>query len=262
MDTFFISHGAPSMSIDETVPARHFLKSWREKVLPEKPKAILVVSAHWETSNPSVNVIDGPNSTIYDFYGFPKPMYQLKYPAPGAPALANRVVDLLKGAGLGPVKQDKARGLDHGAWVPLMFMYPDSDIPVCQLSVVARKDATYHYEMGRALGPLRDEGVLIMGSGSATHNLGAIGPDGGPIPSWASGFDTWLTEALLDGRYEDVKRYEEKAPYAKKAHPYPEHFHPLHVALGAAGDDAKAELIHHSWTNQSLSYSSYRFNKA
>ncbi|KAK1275787.1 4,5-DOPA dioxygenase extradiol-like protein [Acorus gramineus] len=259
MDTFFISHGSPSLSIDEGVPARDFLKSWTEKVLRERPTAILVISGHWEASCPSVNVINGRNSTIYDFYGFPKAMYKLKYPAPGAPALAKRVAELLKGAGVGPVKEDKARGLDHGAWVPLMLMYPDSDIPVCQLSVLAHRDAAYHYEMGRALAPLREEGVLIVGSGSATHNLMAIGRDGGAISSWALGFDTWLKEALLDGRYEDVKQFEEKAPNAKMAHPHPDHFHPLHVALGAAGAGAKAELIHHSWTHQTMSYASYRF---
>ncbi|XP_062207651.1 extradiol ring-cleavage dioxygenase-like [Phragmites australis] len=261
MDTFFLSHGSPTLPIDDKIPARHFFKSW----LPERvagdqpPRAILVVSGHWETATPAVNVIRGSNDTIHDFYGFPKPMYQLKYPAPGAPNLAIRTKELLEQAGFGPVKEDHSRGLDHGAWVPLMLMYPDANIPVCQLSVQTDRDGTYHYNLGRALAPLREDGVLILGSGSATHNLRKMGPFDSPVPQWAAEFDTWLKDSLLNGRHEDVKLYEEKAPYGKVAHPWPDHFYPLHVALGAAGDSARAELIHHSWTNATISYASYRF---
>lgn len=265
MDTFFISHGSPTLSIDESMAARQFLQSWQAKVFQPVPKAILVVSAHWETAEPAVNAVDGPSDTIYDFYGFPKPMYQLKYPAPGAPHLAKRVKELLQQGGFGHVKEDKTRGLDHGAWVPLMLMYPEANIPVCQLSVQTQQDARHHYNMGKALASLREEGVLIFGSGSATHNLRMISRGEGNssnAPKWALDFDTWLTESLLNGRYEDVMQYEEKAPCAKIAHPWPEHFYPLHVALGAAGGKVKAELIHHSWTNSSLSYSSYRFAAA
>ncbi|OAY67175.1 extradiol ring-cleavage dioxygenase isoform X1 [Ananas comosus] len=265
MDTFFVSHGSPTLSIDERLAARHFLKSWRAKVLSAPPRAILVVSAHWDTAEPAVNAIDGPSDTIYDFYGFPKPMYQIKYPAPGAPDLARRVKELLKEAGFGRVKEDKSRGLDHGAWVPLMLMYPEANIPVCQLSVQSDRDATYHYNMGKALAPLRDDGVLIFGSGSATHNLRLIDRNDGPSPpppTWASDFDNWLKDALLSGRYEEVNHFEEKAPCAKIAHPWPDHFYPLHVALGAAGEKPKAELIHHSWSNGSLSYASYQFTSA
>lgn len=259
MDTFFISHGAPTLAIDESIAARHFLKSWTAKVFSETPKAILVVSGHWETTEPTVNAVTGPSDTIYDFYGFPKPMYQLKYPAPGAPDLAKRVKELLNTAGFSRVKEDKSRGLDHGAWVPLMLMYPEANIPVCQLSLQPQKDGTHHYNIGRALAPLREEGVLIIGSGNATHNLREMGPDGSPAPGWALEFDNWLKESLLNGRHEDVCQYEKKAPYGKKAHPWPEHFYPLHVALGAAGETAEAELIHHSWGNSSVSYASYRF---
>ncbi|CAL4953423.1 unnamed protein product [Urochloa decumbens] len=261
MDTFFLSHGSPTLSIDESIPARHFFKSW----LPARvagdspPRAILVVSGHWETATPAVNVIRGSNDTIHDFYGFPKPMYQLKYPAPGAPDLAQRTKELLQQAGFGPVKEDHSRGLDHGAWVPLMLMYPDANIPVCQLSVQTDRDGTYHYNLGKALAPLREEGVLILGSGSATHNLRKMGPPDAPVPQWAAEFDAWLKDALLNGRYEDVNWYEEKAPHGKVAHPWPDHFYPLHVALGAAGESAKAEQIHQSWTNATLSYASYRF---
>ncbi|CAN6458433.1 unnamed protein product [Victoria cruziana] len=184
---------------------------------------------------------------------------QLKYPAPGAPELARRVKELLQGAGFKKVKEDKSRGLDHGTWVPLMLMYPNADIPVCQLSIQLHKDAGYHYNMGKALSPLREEGVLVMGSGSATHNLRTMMPDGTPPSKWAIDFDTWLKDSLLNGRYEDVNDYLNKAPYAKMAHPWPDHFYPLHVAMGAAGEEAKAELLHHSWTNGSMSYASYRF---
>jgi 4,5-DOPA dioxygenase extradiol len=175
--------------------------------------------------------------------------------------LALRTKALIEEAGFGPVKEDHSRGLDHGAWVPLMLMYPDANIPVCQLSVQTDRDGTYHYNLGRALAPLREDGVLILGSGSAVHNLRKMGPSGSPVPQWAAEFDTWLKDSLLSGRHEDVNRYEEKAPYGKVAHPLPDHFYPLHVALGAAGEGCKAELIHHSWTNASISYASYRFTE-
>lgn len=259
--TFYISHGSPTLSIDDSLPARHFLKSFRQKVLSDKPKAILIISAHWETSEPEVNAVSGPSDTIYDFYGFPDSMYRLKYPAPGAPDLANRVRHLLLGSGFGSVHVDKKRGLDHGAWVPLMLMYPEADIPVCQLSVQTHENGAHHYRLGQALAPLKDDGVLIIGSGSATHNLRKLDRSGGggSVTPWAHEFDSWLKEALVEGRYEDVNDYEKKAPHARLAHPRPEHFYPLHVAMGAAGVNTKGELIHHSWSYGALSYASYRF---
>ncbi|KAK9068730.1 hypothetical protein SSX86_012845 [Deinandra increscens subsp. villosa] len=258
-DTFYISHGSPTLSIDKSLPARPFLQSFQEKVYPTRPSSILVISAHWETTFPTVNAVsDGPSDTIYDFYGFPKSMYQLKYPAPGAPKLAKRVKALLMSSGFKRVDEDKKRGLDHGAWVPLMLMYPDADIPVCQLSIQTNRDATYHYNMGKALAPLKEEGVLIVGSGAATHNLRMI-RDTTSVEPWAREFDAWLEEALIDGRYEDVNNYKEKAPHATVAHPWPDHFYPLHVAMGAGGADSKAELIHRSWSLSSLSYASYKF---
>ncbi|KAK2977695.1 hypothetical protein RJ640_026834, partial [Escallonia rubra] len=263
-ETFFISHGSPTLSIDETLPARHFLQSFREKVFSQRPSSILIISGHWETAHPTVNALSATTlDTIHDFYGFPKPMYKLKYPAPGAPQLAMRVKEALVSSGFKRVDEDKKRGLDHGAWVPLMLMYPEADIPVCQLSIQTDRDATYHYNLGKALAPLKDDGVLIIGSGSATHNLRALRrSNDGCIASWALEFDTWLKESLLNGRYEDVNQYEEKAPNGKVAHPWPDHFYPLHVAMGAAGENAKAELIHHSWSLNALSYASYKFTTA
>ncbi|KAG8371360.1 hypothetical protein BUALT_Bualt13G0079600 [Buddleja alternifolia] len=261
-DTFYISHGSPTLSIDDSLPARHFLQSFQQNVFPQKPKAILIISGHWETSDPTVNAAVGPSDTIHDFYGFPEPMYRLKYPAPGAPELANRVKHLLTESGFKRVNVDKKRGLDHGAWVPLMLMYPDADIPVCQLSVQTHRDATHHFNMGRALAALKDDGVLIIGSGAATHNLRMINRDGGDaVAPWAYEFDNWIKEAVEEGRYEDVNEYEAKAPYARVAHPRPDHFYPLHVAMGAAGENTKGELVHHSWSYGTLSYASYRFGE-
>ncbi|CAK7338227.1 unnamed protein product [Dovyalis caffra] len=258
METFFISHGDPTLAIYETVPARQFFESWQQSVYKQKPSSILVISAHWETKEPTVNVVDR-NDTIHDFTDFPKPLYQIKYAAPGAPKLAKRVKELLMASGIEQVDEDEKRGLDHGAWVPLMFMYPEADIPVCQLSIQSDRDGTHHYNMGKALAPLREEGVLILGSGSSVHNLDSRLPNGSSAPSWALQFDDWLKDALIERRYEDVNLYESKAPNPKMAHPSPDHFYPLHVAMGAAGDDAKAKLVHTSWTHGTLSYASYQF---
>ncbi|XP_068647719.1 4,5-DOPA dioxygenase extradiol-like [Aristolochia californica] len=261
MDTFFIGHGAPTVAIDASLPVRPFLQQWQENILATKPRGILIISAHWETAEPTVTVVDR-NDTINVFQMFPEPMPQLRYPAPGSPELANQVKELLIKGGFEQVKEEKCRGLDHGAWVPLILMYPNADVPVVELSIQTDKDGTHHYNMGRALAPLRDQGILIIGSGNATHNLQVLGSDNEPVFPWALAFDTWLKEALLDGRHADVNHYNVKAPFPNMAHPSPEHFYPLHVALGAAGVKAKAELIHHSWSLASLSYASYRFAAA
>uniref|UniRef100_A0A0C9QLF7 TSA: Wollemia nobilis Ref_Wollemi_Transcript_28368_1092 transcribed RNA sequence n=1 Tax=Wollemia nobilis TaxID=56998 RepID=A0A0C9QLF7_9CONI len=258
-NTYFISHGSPFIVVED-IPAANFLRNW-SKIEPKKPKAILIISAHWETSEPTVNVVTR-NSTIYDFYGFPTQLYQMSYDAPGAPELGKRVKELLMKAGFKTVLEDPRRGLDHGAWMPLSLMYPDAGIPVCQLSVQTHKNGAHHYMMGRALAPLRAEGVLIIGSGSATHNLMTLRDPSALPPARAKAFDGWLTEALINGRYDEVNNFEEKAPYARQAHPEPDHFYPLHVALGAAGEGATAELMHTSWSLDSLSYSSYVFNSA
>ncbi|KNA05514.1 hypothetical protein SOVF_189620 [Spinacia oleracea] len=258
-ETFFISHGTPMMAIDESKPSRKFLESWREKIYSKKPKAILVISAHWETDSPSVNSVD-VNDTVYDFGGFPARLYQFKYPAPGFPDLAKRVQELLTASGFQSVHTDKKRGLDHGAWVPLMLMYPEADIPVCQLSVQSHLDGKHHFNLGRALAPLKDEGVLIIGSGSATHPSNGTPHCNDGVAPWAADFDLWLETALTSGRYEEVNKCERKAPNWKLAHPWPEHFYPLHVAMGAAGENSKAELIHNSWDHGTMSYGSYKFS--
>nr|QED21470.1 DODAa1 [Stegnosperma halimifolium] len=254
-ETYFISHGSPEM------PSSDFLEGWEEKLCLKRPKSILVIGAHWVTDEPTVNsLLDSSLDITIDPSTNTK---QVKYPAKGAPELAKRVQELLTKSGL--VKQvnvDEKRGLDQSAWDPLFFMYPMANVPVCQLSVQAHLDGAYHYNIGRALSPLLEEGVLIIGSGSATHNMDALTTTTsghGQLHSWAKDFDTWLEEALTSGRFEDVNNYEKKAPNAKMAHPTPEHFYPLHVAIGAAGEHAKAELFHRNWSKGIFSNASYKF---
>uniref|UniRef100_A0A803L516 stizolobate synthase n=2 Tax=Chenopodium quinoa TaxID=63459 RepID=A0A803L516_CHEQI len=260
--TFYISHGPPTLLLYGARYLKQFLKSWREIIFDQNPKSILIISGHWKTNEPTVNSVDLCD-TIYDFGGFSAPldMYKFKYPTPGAPDLAERVQELLTTSGIKNVNIDKKRGLDHGAWVPLKLMYPEANIPICQLSIQMTKNATYHYNMGRALAPLKEEGVLIIGPGSATHNLRDFEWDAKDqeVAPWAGKFDKWLEEALLSGSHEDVNNYLEKEPNARKAHPIPDHFYPLHVALGAAGETTKAELIHRSWSLGTLSFASYKF---
>lgn len=247
MPTLFLSHGAPALALTKT-PASDFLRSLAAK-LP-KPKSVLVVSAHWEEPRPTVGL---GIETIHDFYGFPPALYQMRYPAPLARDVAERAVSLLRAAG---ATTDPARGRDHGVWVPLMLAWPGADVPVVQLSLIGGDAPQAHYDIGRALSPLREEGVLIVGSGSATHNLRAR-----PTPEpaeWATSFVAWLDKtldarddaALLDWRH--------SAPYAEINHPTPEHFDPIFLARGAAFSEASARL-HASYEFGSLSMNAYAF---
>ena len=253
LPSLFVSHGAPTLALDpgETGAA------WRRLAgtLP-RPKAVLCVSAHWTTTAPMVSALSR-NATIHDFYGFPAPLYQIAYPAPGDPALAERVARLLSDAGMA-TGIDRARGLDHGAWVPLRLMYPEADVPAIQLSVQPGRDAAWHYRMGEALAPLRGQGVLILASGGAVHNLREIAWDGGPVPAWAQGFDEWLAAALAEGRLAALIDWQ-RAPQARRAQPTNEHFLPLFVALGAAGKGARGERVHHGFTLGSMSMAAFKF---
>ncbi len=197
---------------------------------------MVVVSAHWEAAPLTV----GATETIplfYDFYGFPHRYYEVEYPAPGAPELADAVGKLLARPGH-TLYQDPTRGLDHGAYVPLAEMYPNADVPVVQISMPTL-DPGELFELGRTLAPLRHEGVLILGSGFSTHNLSEMNlgaPDTGEPPTWSSEFDDWLDRTLDAGDIDALIDFEVKAPAASLAHPRTEHFAPLFVALGAAID--------------------------
>lgn len=233
MPTVFLSHGAPILA-DDTVWAGE-LAGW--SVAMPRPEAILVVSAHWEEAPLTI----GATTTaplVYDFYGFAPRYYEVTYPAPGAPELAESVTGLLSGV-RHPVRNDARRGLDHGAYVPLMEMYPDADIPVLQISMPTL-DPKSLFDLGRRLAPLREEGVLIVGSGFSTHNLAAVdmrrAPDYSP-PNWSTEFDDWLAQSLAARELDALIDFEQKAPAAMLAHPRTEHFAPLFVALGATMDD-------------------------
>jgi 4,5-DOPA dioxygenase extradiol len=252
MPVLFVSHGAPTLPFDE-VPARRFLIELARKV--PKPKAILIVSAHWETPEPSLNA--GSNlETIHDFYGFPKALYELTYDAPGSPELAERAAALLREAGYTP-KLDAERGRDHGAWVPLLLAWPAAEIPVIQLSLLRGKSTHAHVALGKALAPLRDEGVLIIGSGGAVHNLRQVSWDGGRTPRWASDFQDWMDEQLGAGNVDALLAYRSMIDSAQMAHPTEDHLMPLYVALGAGLSDGGAEKLHGSFTHGSLSLASY-----
>lgn len=258
-ETFYVSHGNPAMLADVSFIARNFLLGWKKNVFPIKPKSILVVSAHWETDVPSVSAGEHPD-VIYDFSDVPDCMFQMKYPAPGSPKLAKRVQELLIAGGFKTASLDESRGFDHSSWVPLSLMYPEADIPVCQLSVQPHLSASHHFDIGRALAPLKEEGVLFIGSGGAVHPSDDTPHWFDGVAPWAAEFDQWLEDALINGRYDDVNNYQTKAPSGWKiAHPIPEHFLPLHVAMGAAGEKSKAELIYRTWDHGTLGYASYKF---
>ena len=245
LPTYFISHGGGPWP---------WMPDWRAEFAPleaslaaipqdlgERPRAVLCISGHWEADAFTVMASPRP-PMIYDYSGFPDDTYEVSYPAPGAPHIARDAANLISAAGL-PVRMDDRQGYDHGTFVPLSIMYPDADIPVFQVSMRHSYDPQDHFALGRALSPLRDQGVLIIGSGLSYHNLRAFGP-AAKVPSEA--FDVWLAHALAqpaDMRTNALLDWE-TAPYARECHAQEDHFVPIFAALGAA-EDAKATRIYH-----------------
>ncbi|MBU5611662.1 DODA-type extradiol aromatic ring-opening family dioxygenase [Geomonas azotofigens] len=250
----FVSHGSPSMVLEQC-PTRDFLLGLGRDL--GRPKGIVAVTAHWNTATARVSGHLQP-PTIHDFGGFAEELYQLGYPAPGDPVLAKRVLSLLHASGI-EGERDLSRGFDHGTWAPLMLIYPDADIPVVQLSVQPQLGARHHLALGEALRPLRDEGVLILASGSATHNLRDFfgrALDDEPLP-YAKEFASWLREAVVQGRVDDLLAWQERAPHALRNHPTPEHFLPLLVALGTGGPGS---MLHDGFTYGALSMAAFRWD--
>ena len=257
LPSLFISHGSPTLGQDDA-PARDFLLGLGHE-LP-RPKAILVVSAHFNAPVPVLTGAAYPE-TIHDFHGFPEELHAQQYEAPGSPALAEAIRQTLIRTGF-EAHVHPTRGLDHGAWVPLQLIYPKADIPVLQLSISMNQTPEWHYRLGKALAPYRDEGVLIIGSGALTHNLRALFTTPfeleSPVPDWVSAFADWLDEKTLAGDDTAVLNALEMGPHGLTNHPTPEHILPLFVALGA-GCEGPRQLLHKSTTYGVLRMDAFAF---
>ena len=262
MPTYFISHGGgPWPFMPEAQASNAILAASLEAIpsqLPSRPAAIVMVSAHWETADAFAVMTNAQPPMLYDYYGFPEHTYHIRYSAAGSAEVAQRVEALLQKAGL-PVRQDSERGFDHGAFVPLSVMYPDADIPVVQLSIQSNYDPALHFAQGRALKPLRDENILIIGSGLSYHNLREIRRNGAAASAL---FDAWLQEAVVNGpadeRLAQLERWS-NAPAAREAHPREDHLVPLFVAAAAAEGEPARCVYHESTAFAGITASSFRF---
>jgi 4,5-DOPA dioxygenase extradiol len=255
LPSVFISHGSPMHALEPGAAG----EAWKAlgRRLP-RPEAILISSAHWETNLPMLTGSEKPE-TVHDFYNFPEPLYRLRYPAPGAPQVAKRAQALLKDAGF-TAGIDGCRGLDHGAWSPLLYMYPEADIPVVQISVQPALGPGHHVELGRALAPLAKENVLIIGSGHMTHNLRDWSRGAGAPAPYAREFQQWVKEKLEQKDFDSLVDYRSRSPHGVRAHPTDEHFLPLFFALGAAPERAKPERVYDAIDSGVLAMDAYVFS--
>ncbi|QBQ96568.1 DODA-type extradiol aromatic ring-opening family dioxygenase [Paraburkholderia pallida] len=256
--TLFLSHGAPTLPIDPSLPSGGFTTLAQH--LP-RPKSVLMLSAHWNTLKPTVSTAEQPE-TIHDFYGFPRALYEIQYPAPGAPETAQRAAALLRAQGV-PVDEE-AYGLDHGAWVPMLLMFPDADVPVAQLSIQPRADAAHHFAIGRALRELREEGVMVIGSGQITHNLRAADFSARPEDAdpRVAEFTDWFEARLAARDIDALLDYRRQAPHAVLMHPTDEHLLPVFAALGAADDDYTLGVQSLGTYQRALAMTNYVFGTA
>ena len=245
MPVLFIGHGSPMNAIEDNEFSRAWLAAG--KALPH-PKAILCISAHWESEGTQVTAMEKPK-TIYDFYGFPPELYASSYPAPGSPELASRVRDLVKPIS---VRLDQAWGLDHGTWSVLTRLFPAADVPVVQLSLDVNKNPQQHYDLGRQLHSLRDEGVLILGSGNLVHNLRMLNWDDTAI-NWAVEFDANVRQWILDHNHEPIIQYQKQGQTAALAINSAEHYKPLLYVLGASDPEEPIQFFAEKITMGSIS---------
>lgn len=258
LPTLFISHGSPMFALQPGEAGAQLARLGSR--LP-RPRAIVVVSPHWMTRSPEVLAGRQPD-TVHDFGGFPRELYTLSYPAPGAPGVAAEVIAMLAAHGI-PAQANELAGRDHGAWVPLMHLYPAADIPVIQLSQPATRSPRVLLELGRALAPLREQGILVIGSGSITHNLYEFRAPHDPADRYASEFTDWIWQAIAAGDLDALLDYRARAPHAERAHPTDEHLLPLYFAIGAAGGDwAQATRLPGDVTNGILAMDSFAFGDA
>jgi 4,5-DOPA dioxygenase extradiol len=252
LPALFVGHGAPTFTLDPGAAGAALAAApdrW------PRPRAVLSVSAHWKTSVPTLGGATRPE-TVHDFWGFPQPLYDLQYPAPGDPDLARRAAELLGQAGL---SADIAphRGLDHAVWIPLRLMYPGAEVPVVPMSIQSRLGPEHHLHLGQALAPLLTQGVLLVASGNLTHNLGHWHQTGQVSLDYVADFSNWLRERLAGGDVAGLLDYRRIAPGAREAHPTEEHLLPLYAALGAAGTAFRAEPLYRGVSERILAMDSY-----
>ena len=257
LPSLYISHGSPMTALQPGLTGERLAEL---AAVLARPQAIVIASAHWLSRQPQVGSMVAPE-TIHDFGGFPAALYQLRYPAPGAPELARRVLQLLDQAGLAPTL-DPGRGLDHGTWVPLRLLYPAADIPLVPISIQPELGPAHQYAVGQVLAPLRDEGVLVIGSGSITHNLHDLRAGYGDEHQapYVKPFIEWIEQKLATGDIDALLDYRRQAPFAERAHPTDEHLLPLFLALGAAGANARAQRIDAGIDMGLLAMDIYRFD--
>ena len=259
LPVLFVSHGAPDIALKESSFSRSLEAFGREIA----PRAIAVVSAHWEAPRPvRVNASTRPG-VMHDFRGFPEELYRLDYAAPGDPPLAREIAALLTAAGIA-ADGDAARPLDHGAWVPLRFLWPAGDVPVVQISLPRPRTPEQVLSMGAAVSGLRERGVLLLGSGGVVHNLARLrfADPGAPSDEWARGFEQWLLDRLERGETQAVLRYRDEAPGAALAAPSTEHFDPIFFTLGARRPDDRFRLVHSGIEYGNLSLAAFAFGQA
>jgi 4,5-DOPA dioxygenase extradiol len=255
LPSFFLAHGTPALVLENNEYTR-FLRMLALQ-LP-LPKAVVIFSSHWESHRQLISAAV-QYETIHDFFGFPEQLYQITYPAKGDITLAYYIQSLLSEEGIGSELND-TRGLDHGSWSLLTLMYPSADVPVIAMSVQPNLTPEEQYRIGKALAPLRNDNVLIIGSGGTVHNLEQLDwTEAAEAQTWASTFDCWLAEQLETWHLDELFDYEYRGPYARRAAPSPEHFAPLLLAMGAADVGKKAKLLHRQYQFGTLSLSAWMF---
>jgi 4,5-DOPA dioxygenase extradiol len=258
LPSLFVPHGAPTFALAPGEAGLRLAEAARH--LPRRPHAIVVASAHWNTATPMVGAAREPE-TIHDFWGFPEPLYDLGYAAPGDPVLAEAIAGHLRLAGF--EAETTGHGLDHAVWIPLRLMFPDADLPVVPLSIQPHLGPEHHYRLGQALAPLLDEDVLVVGSGNLTHSLRdfqRLRVSRGGTPPYVREFADWIWQRLSEGETEALYNYRRQAPEAVRAHPTEDHLLPLFVALGAAGAQPLAERLHAGIDDLVLAMDAYAFH--
>lgn len=255
--SLFVPHGAPTFALRPGAAGAAIGALARSLPLP---RAIVIVSAHWDTAEPTVGFAERPE-TIHDFWGFPEELYTIRYPATGCREAAEEVIGAIRNAGL-PVEADASRGLDHGAWVPLRLMFPDADVPVIPLSIQSRGGPEQAWRLGRALAPLSSRGILVIASGNITHNLADYqfaARNGGRVPDYVREFPDWIAARLAAGDTPSLLDYRRLRPDGAQAHPSDEHLLPLFVALGAGGENATVNRFHAGIDDYVIAMDAYAF---